>query len=393
VTVKTEIEGENGRVGVSLAIRDWRLGVSARLAVGGVEMDVELAEETAVAHLSISDAKFWSPDSPYLYDLVVELLADGQMIDRYTLPIGIRTIEVDGDALLLNGKPIVLRGFGRHEDFPVAGRGTVPAVNIKDFALMNWIGANSFRTSHYPYDEEMLALADRLGFLVISETPAVGLFFQEDGLDRRLQLCRQMTQELIARDKNHPSVIMWSLANEPRSVHGNEVPFFRNLYTLAKSLDDTRPITIVSDLFTEEASFTFFDVVCLNVYRGWYQESGELAAGLAQFERILDEAFAKFGKPILVTEFGADAMPGHHALPPEMFSEEYQADFIASYIAVMDEKPFVAGQHVWNLCDFKTAQGVKRPFAMNFKGVFTRDRRPKLAAHRLKEIWRLETGD
>lgn len=400
ITIKTEIEGNIGLVDVSVEIGAWRLGTSVRVSVGGHDVDsVEIITSAsataptsalgqAVCQLTIPNANFWSPDSPTLYNLTVELLHNGQMIDRYRLPIGIRTVKVLGDKLLLNGKPIVLRGFGRHEDFPITGRGTVSAVNIKDFSLLNWIGANSFRTSHYPYDEEMLSLADQMGFLIISETPAVGLFFQEEGLERRLELCQQMTTELITRDKNHPSVIIWSLANEARSTRGNEVPFFRTLYNLAKSLDDSRPITIVSDLFTAEASFEFFDIVCLNIYRGWYQESGDLAAGFAQFERILDETYAKFGKPILITEFGADAIPGHHALPPEMFSEEYQADFIEGYIQIMDNKPFVAGQHVWNMCDFKTAQGVKRPLAINFKGVFTRDRRPKLAAQRLKGLWR-----
>ena len=153
-------------------------------------------------------------------------LATGRSLTATACPSASAPLRWRGDKLLLNGKPIVLRGFGRHEDFPVTGRGGVPAVNIKDYALMNWIGANSFRTSHYPYDEEMLTLADKMGFLVISETPAVGLFFHEDGLERRLELTQQMTQELIEPDKNHPSVIMWSLANEAHSTRGNEVPFF-----------------------------------------------------------------------------------------------------------------------------------------------------------------------
>ncbi len=401
ITVTTEIEGENGRIKVKLEIGGWRVegeNYTARISIN--EHEAGIAAETVsepfdkrktrFAELTIPNANLWSPKSPHLYDLVVELLENRQIIDRYTLPIGIRTVDVVDDKLLLNGEPIFLRGFGRHEDFPITGRGVVPAVNIKDYALLDWIGANSFRTSHYPYDEEALQLADRLGYLVISETAAVGLFFQEEGMERRLELCRQYTQELINRDKNHPSVIAWSLANEARSVRGNEVPFFRNLYDLAKELDPTRPITIVSDLFTAEASFAFFDIVCLNIYRGWYQEMGRLEAGLAEFGRILDAAHAAFGKPIIVTEFGADAIPGHHALPPEMFSEEYQADFIEGYLGVMGKRPFIVGQHVWNMCDFKTAQGVKRPNAINYKGVFTRDRRPKLAAHRLKKLWGLE---
>ncbi len=387
LTVTTSIQGRTGRVQVRGETSDPAV-LRLTLEGHGVRLTTEIPAGGAPAgELILPDARLWSPATPHLYELTAELLDAGQVVDRYRLPVGIRTVAVAGDRLLLNGEPVVLRGFGRHEDFPVVGRGFLPPVMVKDQALLGWIGANSFRTSHYPYAEEELFLADRLGFLVIAETPAVGLFFREEGLDRRLALCRQFIQELIARDKNHPSVIAWSLANEPRSLRPAAAPFFRELYHLARSLDPTRPVTLVSDLATQEESFEFLDLVCLNLYRGWYQESGRLEEGFAAFARILDETHARFGKPILVTEFGADAIPGHHALPPEMFSEEYQAALIQGYVQIMEARPFVVGQHVWNLCDFKTAQGVKRPMALNFKGVFTRDRRPKLAAYRLRELW------
>ncbi len=389
LTVTTGIQGRTGLVQVQAALQGGAGGLRFTLAGQGARWVTEIPSGgSPQGELAIPEARLWSPETPHLYALTVELLDGRRVVDRYQLPVGIRTVAVEGDRLLLNGEPVVLRGFGRHEDFPVVGRGFLPPVMVKDQALLAWIGANSFRTSHYPYAEEELHLADRLGFLVIDETPAVGLFFQEEGLERRLALCRQFTRELIARDKNHPSVIAWSLANEPRSLRPAAVPFFRELYRLARSLDPTRPITIVSDLATQEESFDFFDLVCLNLYRGWYQESGRLEEGFAAFASILDETHARFGKPILVTEFGADAIPGHHALPPEMFSEEYQAALLQGYVQVMEARPFVAGQHVWNLCDFKTAQGVKRPMALNFKGVFTRDRRPKLAAHRLRALWK-----
>jgi len=396
LTVTTAIDGSSGRVRVE-AVRLPGVAdkpVIARFTLDGhgahLTAGQPMAGETAVAELTVSHAALWGPDAPNLYDLTVELVRGGEVFDRYALPVGIRTVEVAGDRLLLNGEPVALRGFGRHEDFPVTGRGQVPAVQVKDYALMQWIGANSFRTSHYPYAEETLMLADRLGFLVIDETPAVGVFFQEEGLKRRLELCQQYTRELIARDKNHPSVILWSLANEPHSKRPAAVPFFRALVDLARSLDESRPITIVSMLDVREASFDFCDVVCLNLYRGWYQEPGRLKAGFERLAEILDAVHRRFGKPILLTEFGADAIPGHHALPPEMFSEEYQAEMLAGYIELMDALPYVAGQHVWNLCDFKTAQAEHRANSMNYKGVFTRDRRPKLAAQRLRAIWKGE---
>ena len=390
LTVSTDVQGNTGLVHVRV---DRAAGdtAAARFVLRGqdVEISVEMPVpgKTVEAVLKVPHAALWSPDSPSLYDLAVELAGSAGAFDRYSLPIGVRTIAVEGDRLLLNGQPILLKGFGRHEDFPVTGRGLVPAVIVKDYALMKWVGANSFRTTHYPYSEQMMDLADRLGFMVIDETPAVGLFFREEGLERRLALCRQYTQEMIARDKNHPSVIMWSLANEPHSTRPAAKPFFRELYDLAKSLDPTRPVTVVSMIGVLEGAFEFCDVVCLNRYLGWYSQSGQLEEGCVLLSAELDALYAQYHKPVVLTEFGADTLPGWHAQPPEMFSEEYQAEMLARYLEVLKGKPFVVGQHVWNLCDFKTGQAVHRMGGVNWKGVFTRDRRPKLAAHALRELW------
>jgi beta-glucuronidase len=388
LTVVTELSGRTGLVRVAASL-DGGEAATARFSLRSTEVwaETQVSGGTAEVVLPVPDATLWSPDKPHLYDLVAELMHNGAAYDRYSLPIGIREVKVEGDALLLNGRPVYLRGFGRHEDFPVTGRGLVPAVVVKDYALMKWIGANSFRTTHYPYSEQMMDLADRLGFLVIDETPAVGLFFAEEGLERRLAVCRQYVHDLIARDKNHPSVIMWSVANEPHSSQPSAKPFFRDLYDLCKSLDPTRPVTLASYMGVREESFEFCDLLCLNRYHGWYAQGGQLDRGCADLEAELEAMYAKFKKPLILTEFGADTLPGHHAQPPEMFSEEYQADMLQRYIEVLRSKPFVVGEHVWNLCDFKTSQGVRRVGGMNMKGVFTRDRRPKLAAHRLRELW------
>jgi beta-glucuronidase len=386
LTIVTHIDGSAGLVRVRLEAGE---AAAARLTLRGHGTDVSTeVDPTQEAVLTVADAALWSPDAPNLYDLRAELLQDGQVYDRYSLPVGIRTVAVDGDALLLNGQPITLTGFGRHEDFPITGRGLVPAVIVKDYALLKWVGANSFRTSHYPYSEQMMDLADRLGFLVIDETPAAGLYFRQDGLERRTELCRQYTRELIHRDKNHPSVILWNLANEPGdSTRPAAKEEFHELYSLAKSLDPTRPVTIVSYVGVAEESLEFCDVVCLNRYRGWYTQMGQLDKACALLSSELDQVHDKFPKPLLLTEFGADTVPGHHAQPPEMFSEEYQAEMLTRYVELLNSKPFVVGHHVWNMCDFKTGQAVHRFGGMNLKGVFTRDRRPKLAAHRLRELW------
>ena len=155
------------------------------------------------------------------------------VVDRYPLPVGIRTVRVEGTQFLINGEPFSFRGFGMHEDLNVHGRGHDDAAMLHDFSLLAWIGANSFRTSHYPYAEEVLEQADRLGIVVIDETAAVGLnlgvgggmflggprttYSDETISAATQQVHRRAIEELIARDKNHPCVVLWSLANEPES--------------------------------------------------------------------------------------------------------------------------------------------------------------------------------
>ncbi|HEX6274893.1 MAG TPA: beta-glucuronidase [Polyangiaceae bacterium] len=389
VTLRPELAGDGARL--SLAVDALADGALVRATLRGnaseVSAEAAVANGAATLELEVPAARLWSPEDPHLYELAIELARNGTVYDRVTIAAGLRTVAVDGSQLLLNEKPIYLRGFGRHEDFPVAGRGLVPPVLVKDYALMRWMGANSFRTTHYPYADEQLDLADRLGFLVISETPAVGLFFDQAGLERRLALCRTMTRELVLRDKNHPSVIAWSLANEPHSRRPAARAFFEELVALARELDPSRLVTLVSYLGVDETSFELCDLVCVNRYNGWYTESGRIAEGMQQLSADLDRIHARYDKPLLLSEFGADAVPGMHAEPPEMFTEEYQADMIASIVGVLREKSYVVGEHVWNLCDFKTGQAVHRVGGLNFKGVFTRDRRPKLAARTLRALW------
>jgi beta-glucuronidase len=390
ITVVTTLSGSDGLVHVK-ALKHGPAAATARFSLRGhgapAGNESAFIGDTAEGLVTVPNAARWSPGAPNLYELCVELWQEGQIVDAYTLSVGIRTVAVQGDQLLLNGQPVYLTGFGRHEDFPVAGRGFVPSVMVKDYALMKWIGANSFRTSHYPYSEQMLDLADRLGFLVIAETPAVGLYFREDGLDRRVELCSQYVAELVARDKNHPCVIGWSVANEPHSKPPHAKPFFRRLFEQARALDASRPVTVVSTIGLAEEAFEFSDLVCMNRYFGWYTQGGDIDKAMQLLADDLDTIHAKYGKPLIFTEFGAEAVPGMHAQPPEMFSEEYQAELIMRTIEVLRQKPYVVGEHVWNMCDFKTSQGITRVGGLNHKGVFTRDRRPKMAAHHLRKLW------
>jgi len=389
ITVRTDIQENIGKVLVKIKLEKVAQGKINFIIEGhgAIIKSEELVEGDEVnITIDVKNPRLWSPESPNLYKLIVELFNENFIFDSYTLNFGIRTIEVKGSQLLLNGEPIVLYGFGRHEDFPVTGRGYLPAVIIKDYSLMKWIGANSFRTTHYPYSEQMMDLADRLGILIIDEIPAVGLTFDDNHIEHHLELCQQYITELIARDKNHPSVIIWSLANEPRSsVKSKE--FFHKLYETTKNYDPSRLITLINMQGVKNKAFEFCDIVCLNRYYAWYTEPGQIEKGLENLSTELDKIHQLYEKPIILSEFGADTIPGWHAQPPEMFSEEYQLEFLTRYIELLNKKPYIVGQHVWNLCDFKTAQGIRRMGGINYKGVFTRDRRPKMAAHQLKKLW------
>ncbi|NOZ29747.1 MAG: beta-glucuronidase [Chloroflexi bacterium] len=407
VTVVTEIEGEDGLVHVAVTRGDGEDGegrVILRGAEGDLEIPLVFTAGAAQTTLRVPRARLWSPDDPYLHDLTVLLTRGEQVVDRYRLDIGIRTIRVEGDQLLLNGRPIFLKGFGKHEDFPIHGRGLNMPLIVKDYALLKWVGANSYRTSHYPYSEEAMFMADREGILVIDETPGVGLFFEDGGgnVQERLAVCRQQLRELIARDKNHPSVIMWSVANEPmpsdmiRRFLGGDVDrekdalgaaFLSELLSLARELDPTRPAVFASLMGGPAEWMALSDVVCINLYWGWYAQGGRLDEAAEVLRQTLDGLHGKLGKPIILTEFGADTIAGLHSDPPEMWSEEYQVEMLRRYLDVAAERPFVVGMHIWNFADFKTPQSTRRAGGLNLKGVFTRDRRPKMAAHFLRERW------
>jgi beta-glucuronidase len=304
--------------------------------------------------------------------------------------VGVRTVSVADEALLLNDRPLFLRGFGRHEDFPVHGRGLDLPVLVKDHALLRWVGANSFRTSHYPYSEAAMDLADRQGLLVIDELPAVGLSFSDGdaAVAARLALCRRQLAALVARDKNHPSVILWSLANEPQTRPVDKgLGFLKELLGLAHALDPTRPATFVAQQGTDPAWLALADIVAVNRYWGWYLFHGRLEEARARLAADLDALHAPLRKPFVLTEFGADALPGAHGGAGETWTEEYQVELLRMVLEVAAARPWIVGTQVWNLADFRTPQTLGRPMGRNFKGVFTREREPKMAAHFLRSRW------
>lgn len=386
IVIRTDVQGDKAQVSFDVALSGT---VKGSICVQSDDQTVTLpVDGNAVSgSLVISDPRLWDIGKPELYTLKVSLLVDDAVIDAYEETYGVRTVKVEGNQFLLNGKPVFFKGFGKHEDFFVIGKGFNHALTVKDFYLLDWIGANSFRTSHYPYDERIMDYADRHGILIIDETPFVGLnnrMYRDDILDK----AKSVIGELIARDKNHPCVVMWSLANEPNVDTQEGKVFFEEMAKTARSLDSTRPITYVAHMEPENnLGYAAYDVVCINKYYGWYYAPGQMEETLPEFAACLQRFYDAFGKPMIVTEFGADAIDGIHCDPPQMFSEEYQNDTVVKQYQEMRKKPYVIGAHVWAFADFKTAQSISR-IVVNRKGVFTRDRQPKMVAHTLKKLWK-----
>ncbi|HEX7071772.1 MAG TPA: beta-glucuronidase [Rhodothermales bacterium] len=390
--VRMRVEGGDAgsRLEVEVLDRDDR---SVAIASAPVE------EGTTSVEMRLKSVRRWSPSDPYLYTVRVRLVSSkGTPIDGYDEQFGIREIRTEGGQLLLNGEPLYLVGYGKHEDYPVMGRGQFRPAYLRDFELMRWSGANSFRTSHYPYDEEVIRLADRLGFLVIDEVPAVSLGFWSDrfeDLAPLLEMHKRALSELIARDANHPSVISWSIVNEanlwsePHYRNPASVRYFREVYDHVKALDETRPVTaiIIPAHSPDDPALEACDVIGINRYFGWYTEPVDLDYAASRLGTEMDLLFERYGKPILVSEFGADAVPGAHSTTAQFFTEEFQTALIETYCRVADARPFCAGTHVWNFADFRTPQHFRRVI-YNLKGVFTRTREPKRAAFFLREYWR-----
>ena len=403
VTIVTDFKDSLGYVDYSIDING-----SASVLVSVIDEDDNIVAKGVgfKGNLEIPNVRLWEPMNAYLYNLKIDLLDENnEIIDTYEQPFGVRTVKVENGEFLINNKPFYFKGFGKHEDSNIHGRGFDEALNVKDFNLMKWIGANSFRTAHYPYSEEIMRLADREGIVVIDETPAVGVHLNfmatmfEDAKKRdtwkeiqTFEHHQDIIKELIKRDKNHPCVVMWSVANEPASDEKGADKYFKPLIELAKELDpQKRPVTVVTYLKSTPDTCQIaelVDVLCLNRYYGWYLNGGDLQ----EAKLYIDDELKGWNKrcpnkPIMFTEYGADTVCGMRDTVSVMFTEEYQVEYLEANHEVVDKFENFIGEHVWNFADFATSQGIIRVQG-NKKGVFTRDRKPKMAAHYLRNRWK-----
>ena len=393
ITVQTRIAEKAGILSLIAYVTQQNNAAVTFSLCTGQSIQADVTDGVATAEINIESCRLWSPGDPFLYSVTTALLINNNITDTYETKSGIREIVVKGNALYLNEEKIFLRGFGKHEDFPIHGRGLNIPLMIKDFALMHWIGANSFRTSHYPYAEEILDYADQKGILVISELPSVNLDFRRV-TDQTLANHLTALAAQINRDKNHPSVIMWSVANEPGYLGEAEYKsekthhYWKTVCDKTRELDTTRPVTLanVGRVGVDDPAFDYVDLISINRYFGWYDMPGQLDRAGQRLQQELTDISGKYNKPILVSEFGADTVVGAHSTSDQMYTEEYQAKFIETYCTIIEAHDGCIGAHVWNFADFRTSQHHRRVI-LNLKGVFTRTREPKRAAFALKDLW------
>lgn len=359
--------------------------------------------------LTVENAHLWQVRNSYLYTIMIQIVKNGQIIDEYSEKIGIRTVRIDGIHILVNEQPVYLKGFGKHEDFSILGRGFNWSIVKRDFECLKWTNANCFRTSHYPYAEEWYQFADEEGFLIIDEVPAVGMmrstknfvaagqggytnFFETPTIEELKQSHIKDAEEMINRDKNHPSVFAWSLFNEPETTTDYAYSYFKDVFDAARSFDlQHRPFTGAFEKNSKPElckCYSLCDMICLNRYYGWYISGG---AEIEEAQELFCDEMnrwkeKKLNVPFVFTEFGTDTMVGLHKLPSIMWSEEYQIEYLKMNFAVFDSYDFIQGELAWNFADFQTTEGIFRVDG-NKKGAFTRDRQPKAAAYTFKQRW------
>ena len=360
-------------------------GASEKLGVVYSSVTPEMGMRLNV-HIHAPGVQLWSPESPKLYR--VRLTAGSDSIEDH---IGFRTIETKGSEILLNGKPIFLRGICIHAEAPYR---TGRAYSDKDAeTLLGWakeLGANYVRLAHYPHDETMLRAADRMGLLVWSENPVYwAVQFEKPEVYAK---ARQQLEGEIGTSRNHAAIILWSMANET-PINDARTKFISDLAARARELDPTRLITAALLVHTESNGGRFtkvvddplgasLDVLGTNEYIGWYEQHPETAD-------VTDWKIA-YDKPLIMSELGADAKAGLHGGENDRWTEEYQANVFRHQLGMLNRIPQLRGMSPWILMDFRSPRrplpGIQDEF--NRKGLISDQGEKKTAFFVLQKAYK-----
>lgn len=325
--------------------------------------------------------RLWSVEDPYLYEVRLRTATDC-VEDR----IGFRTIQTLGREILLNGKPLFLKGISIHEEAPFrAGRICSEEENL---TLLNWakeLGCNFVRLAHYPHNEKMVRMAERMGLLVWSEIPVYWTIQWEN--PATYANAHNQLLEMIGRDQNRAAVIIWSIANE--TPHGEaRNRFLSSLATAAREKDDARLISMAMErndksptvISIQDPMSEWVDIVSCNQYLGWYDGKND------KLDRVRWEV--DYDKPLVFSEMGGGALAGYHGDKTEFWTEEYQAELYAKTLKMIDERvPGLAGMSPWILMDFRSPRRLL-PFVQegyNRKGLISNRGQKKQAFYILRD--------
>ena len=404
VHVKTYRENEQWHVQVKAAVNVLKIGQNDEedITIQGKIKDTAFEwklTDTAKKHyefctdLKIDGIEEWSPETPVLYQVELQMLREDEVIDDLIERFGFREICVQGKYILLNGKRLRIKGVCRHEDHPDYGCALPYQTIYNDLVLIRQMGANSIRTAHYPNDEIFLDLCDELGILVWEENHARGL--EEDRMKHPLfeEQAEQVIWEMIFYHYNHPCIFIWGILNECAS----ETLFGRSCYEkqfrLIREMDDSRPCTFASCKFFGDICFDLPDVVSCNLYPRWYVDKPVRDYLNEVYDWIVEDGNGK-GKPFIVSEIGAGGLYGCHNAYHGKWTEEYQADALSEQVSECLKFSESMGVYIWQFCDVRVSSEwfAGRPREMNNKGVVDEYRRPKAAYGRVKEIFEQYTN-
>ena len=330
----------------------------------------------------LNDLELWTPENPKLYTIIITL--DGEeILDQ----IGFRTIETKDKSILLNGKPIFLRGISIHDEMPNGGGRIHKLEDI--LMLLDWVsdlGCNFVRLAHYPHNEYMVKEAEKKGLLIWEEIP-VYWTISWDNIDTFNNAKRQLT-DLIYRDINRASVIVWSIANEtpPSKSRDN---FLSKLAIHAKSIDNTRLISMAMEVTSSSENYTnilndnmneFVDILSINEYIGWYRD----VYTIDKMKWIIP-----YNKPVIISEFGGGAKYGYHGGNYTRWTEEFQENLYKHNLNMINQIDGLIGLTPWILKDFRSPRRVLNDIQdyYNRKGVVSDTGDKKLAFYVLKQFY------
>lgn len=335
---------------------------------------------------AIENVHLWNGRrDPHLYEVRVELLEAGKVLDMRSARFGCRTYEIDSEkGFILNGKSYPLRGVSRHQDRPGIGNALLREHHEEDIDLIYELGATTIRLAHYQHDQYFYDLCDEKGLVLWAEIPYIS-----QHMPRGRENTISQMKELITQNYNHPSIVVWGLSNEI-TMHGEAdadlVENHRILNELAHEMDPTRLTTIaVVSMCSMDAEYVSIpDVISYNHYFGWYGGDTSMNGPW------MDDFHAKYpNRPVGMSEYGCEALNWHSSKPEQGdYTEEYQAYYHEELIKQLYSRPFIWATHVWNMFDFAAdARSEGGEDGMNHKGLVTFDRQYKKDSFFAYKAW------